>query len=254
MNLRDIKTKQKIQAIKTKDTKGNIQHFIKQQTIHTRSKDVDKKEDAPVKSNPQIQATNKVSVAAKQTVIESKHRTTKFIKQKHHEYKIKSSNKKAIIESNHDIHPQRTSYISKAKKHVVNKVNASKMKKSTEQFISKPIVQNTTHAIKKSFHIVKKSVSTLNTLFSFGTGLILLIVITLFVGTFSVLAQDGGSNSEIVSLSEEVIAYEDTIRKYAIEYDIEDYVSLLQAIMMQESGGKGNDPMQPTQNHFLYLR
>ena len=79
MNLRDIKTKQKMQAIKTKDTKGNIQHFIKQQTIHTRSKDVDKKEDAPVKSNPQVQATNKVSVTAKQTVIESKHRTTKFI-------------------------------------------------------------------------------------------------------------------------------------------------------------------------------
>ena len=78
--------------------------------------------------------------------------------------------------------------------------------------------QNATHAIKKSFHIVKKGISTLNTLFSFGTGLILLIVITLFIGTFSVLAQDGGSNSEIVSLSEEVIAYEDTIRKYAIEY------------------------------------
>lgn len=103
--MRDIKTKQKMQAIKTKDTKRNIQHFIKQQTIHTRSKDVDKKEDASVKSNPQVQATNKVSVAAKQTVIESKHRAAKFIKQKHHEYKIKSSNKKPIIESNHDIHP-----------------------------------------------------------------------------------------------------------------------------------------------------
>ena len=236
MNLRDIKTKQKIQAIKTKDTKGNIQHFIKQQTIH--NKNVDRKEDASVKSNPQVQATNKVSVAAKQSVIESKHRATKFIKQKHHEYKIKSANKKPIIESNRDVHPQRISYISKAKKHVVNKVNASKMKKSAEQFVSKPIVQNTTYAIKKSFYIVKKGVSTLNTLFSFGTGLILLIVITLFVGTFSVLAQDGGSNSEIVSLSEEVIAYEDTIRKYAIEYDIEDYVSLLQAIMMQESAVK----------------
>lgn len=237
--MRDIKTKQKMQAIKTKDTKGNIQHFIKQQTIHTRSKDVDKKEDASVKSNAQVQATNKVSAVAKQTVIESKHRTTKFIKQKRNEYKIESTSKKSIVESNHDIQPQKISYIAKAKKHVVNKVNASKIKQSTEQFVSKPIIQNTTHAIKKSFHIVKKGVSTLNTLFSFGTGLILLIVITLFVGTFSVLAQDGGSNSEIVSLSEEVIAYEDTIRKYAKEYDIEDYVSLLQAIMMQESGGKG---------------
>ena len=155
-----------MQTIKAKDTKGNIQHFIKQQTIHTRSKDVDKKEDASVKSNAQVQATNKVSAVAKQTVIESKHRTTKFIKQKHHEYKIKSANKKPIIKSSHDIHPQRISYISKAKKHVVNKVNASKIKQSTEQFVSKPIVQNTTHAIKKSLHIVKKSVSTLNTLFS----------------------------------------------------------------------------------------
>ena len=101
MNLRDIKTKQKMQAIKTKDTKGNIQHFIKEQTIH--NKKVDRKEEASVKSNPQVQATNKVSVAAKQSVIESKHRATKFIKQKHHEYKIKSANKKPIIESNHDI-------------------------------------------------------------------------------------------------------------------------------------------------------
>ena len=77
-----------------------------------------------------------------------------------------------------------------------------------------------------------------------------MIVITLFIGTFSVLAQDGGSKSEIVSLSEEVIAYEDTIRKYAIEYDIEDYVSLLQAIMTQESGGKGSDPMQSSESGY----
>ena len=248
MNLRDIKTKQKIQAIKTKDTKRNIQHFIKQQTIH--NKNVDKKEDASVKPNAQVQATNKVSIAAKQTVIESKRRATKFIKQKRKEYKIKSTSKKSVVESNHELQPQRISYIAKAKKQVVNKVNTSKIKQSTEQIVSNPIVQNTAHAIKKSFHIVKKGVSTLNTLFSFGTGLILLIVITLFVGTFSVLAQDGGSNSEIVSLSEEVIAYENTIRKYAKEYDIEDYVSLLQAIMMQESGGKGNDPMQASESGY----
>ena len=65
------------------------------------------------------------------------------------------------------------------------------------------------------------------------------------------MAQDGGSNSEIVSLSDEVIAYEDTIRKYAKEYDIEDYVSLLQTIMMQESGEKGNDPMQASKSGII---
>ena len=95
--MRDIKTKTKMQAIKTKDTKGNIKHFIKQQTIHTKSKDVDKKENASVKSNPQVQAVNKVSVAAKQTVVESKHRATKFIKQKRNEYKIKGLTSNLVI-------------------------------------------------------------------------------------------------------------------------------------------------------------
>lgn len=34
------------------------------------------------------------------------------------------------------------------------------------------------------------------------------------------------------------------------KYDIEDYVSLLQAIMMQESGGKENDPMQASESGY----
>ena len=205
----DIKTKQKVQIIKTKDSKANIKHFIKKQFIHTRNADKDTRQES-ISSNANVQATNSISKKAKQTLVESSYRTTKFIKEKRNEHKIKKQN---TLPNCNDIHPQRISYIFKAKKHVVNIVNASKIKKSTEQFVSKPIIQNTTHAIKKSFHIVKKGVSTLNTLFSFGTGLILLIVITLFIGTFSVLAQDGGSNSEIVSLSEEVVAYEDTIRK-----------------------------------------
>ena len=38
--------------------------------------------------------------------------------------------------------------------------------------------------------------------------------------------------------------------RYAKENDIEDYVSLIQAIMMQESGGKGNDPMQASESGY----
>ena len=244
--MKDIKTKQKVQMIKTKDSKANIKHFIKQQTLRTRNTDKDTRQES-ISSSANVQATNSVKRTAKQTFVESSYRTTKFIKERRNEHKIKKQN---TLPNRNEIPPQKASYISKAKQTVVNKVNATKIKQSTEQVVSKPIVQNTTHAIKKSFHIVKKGISTLNTLFSFGSGLILLIVLTLFIGTFSVLAQDGGSNSEIVSLSEEVIAYEDTIRKYAKEYDIEDYVSLLQAIMMQESGGKGNDPMQASESGY----
>ena len=70
--MKDIKTKQKVQSIKTKDVKGNVNHFIKQQTIYTRNKEEDKKVEQSVKTNPNVQATNNVSEVAKQTFIESK--------------------------------------------------------------------------------------------------------------------------------------------------------------------------------------
>lgn len=247
--MKDIKTKQKVLSIKTKNVKENVNHFIEQQTIHTRNKEEDKKVEQSVKTNPNVVATNNVSEVAKQTFIESKQRATKFIKHKHREYKFKTTDKKAMSESI-PVRNQRITYVSKAKHHVVNKINTSKIKQTTDKVVTQPAVKSTNRVIKTSIEVVKKSVSAMNTLFSFGTGLILLLVVTLFIGTFSVLAQDGGSNSEIVSLSEEVIAYEDTIRKYAKEYDIEDYVTLLQAIMMQESGGKGNDPMQASESGY----
>ena len=232
--------------IKTKDSKANIKHFIKQQTLRTRNTDKDTRQES-ISSNANVQATNSVKKATKQTLVESSYRTTKFIKEKRNEHKIKKQN---TLPNRNEIHPQKASYISKAKQTVVNKVNASKIKQTSERIVSTPVVQNTTKAIKTTYNVIKKSVSSIGALFSFGTGVILLLVLVLFIGTFGVLAQDGGSNSEIVSLSDEVIAYEDTIRKYAKEYDIEDYVSLLQAIMMQESGGKGNDPMQASESGY----
>ena len=39
-------------------------------------------------------------------------------------------------------------------------------------------------------------------------------------------------------------AYDPLIRQYANEHGIGDYVELIKAVMMQESGGRGNDPMQ----------
>ena len=59
--MRDIKTKQKVLSIKTKDVNGNVKHFVKQQTIHTRNKEEDKKVEQSVKTNPNVQATNNVS-------------------------------------------------------------------------------------------------------------------------------------------------------------------------------------------------
>lgn len=119
--MKDIKTKQKVLSIKTKNVKENVNHFVKQQTIHTRNKEEDKKVEQSVKTNPNVQATNNVSEVAKQTFIESKQRATKFIKHKHREHKFKTTDKKAMSESI-PIRNQRITYVSKAKHHVVNKI------------------------------------------------------------------------------------------------------------------------------------
>lgn len=141
--MRDIKIKQKVLSIKTKDVKENVNHFVKQQTIHTRNKEEDKKVEQSVKTNPNVQAANKVNEVAKQTFIESKQRAKKLIKHKHREHKFKTRDKKALSEST-PVHNQRITYVSKAKHHVVNKVNASKIKQTTDKVVTQPAVKSTT--------------------------------------------------------------------------------------------------------------
>lgn len=76
----------------------------------------------------------------------------------------------------------------------------------------------------------------------------LLIFIILFGGFLYTV---GGSNSNAVSqVSKEVESYEPLIRKYANQYGIGEYVELLKAVMMQESGGRGLDPMQSSEGAF----
>lgn len=51
-------------------------------------------------------------------------------------------------------------------------------------------------------------------------------------------------------VSAEVEAYDPLIRQYAKQYGIPEYVELIKAVMMQESGGRGLDPMQAAEGSF----
>lgn len=74
---------------------------------------------------------------------------------------------------------------------------------------------------------------------------LILLIVVLFGALFSMV---GGSNSSTVTpVSAEVEAYELLIRQYARQYGIEEYVELIKAVMMQESGGQGTDPMQASE-------
>ena len=55
------------------------------------------------------------------------------------------------------------------------------------------------------------------------------------------------STEGYVPVSPEVEAYSPVIQKYCREYGIPQFAELVKAVMMQESGGKGTDPMQASE-------
>lgn len=76
---------------------------------------------------------------------------------------------------------------------------------------------------------------------------IVLIVLIFFISLLSVLSNDTPVETSKQPLSQEVLSYRDKISHYASEYEVEQYIPLIQAVMMQESGGIGNDPMQASE-------
>ena len=80
-----------------------------------------------------------------------------------------------------------------------------------------------------------------------GVASVLVIVIVVLIGCGAAIFGSQDESTETLPLSAEVDTYEPVIRKYAKQYGIPDYVLLIQAVMMQESGGRGNDPMQASE-------
>jgi cell wall-associated NlpC family hydrolase len=84
-----------------------------------------------------------------------------------------------------------------------------------------------------------------------GGWIALVIVLLVILLGCAVSIFGGGSRSETYTpVSAEVEAYDPMIRKYAQQYGIPEYVELIKAVMMQESGGRGLDPMQAAEGAF----
>jgi membrane-bound lytic murein transglycosylase MltF len=87
-------------------------------------------------------------------------------------------------------------------------------------------------------------------------GQVFFICIVLFVAMsfISILSmKDGAGNSTKTKegypqITKEVQNYRPLVEKYAKEYDVTPYIDVLLAMMMQESGGRGNDPMQSSES------
>lgn len=62
----------------------------------------------------------------------------------------------------------------------------------------------------------------------------------------------GGTSSGIATanVSAEVLQYRPLVERIAARYGMENYVELILAVMMQESGGRGTDPMQASESGY----
>ena len=81
-----------------------------------------------------------------------------------------------------------------------------------------------------------------------GLAAVIILLVVLFAGVMNLTG--GGNAQALVPVSEEVRAYEPVIRTYAAQYGIPEYVDLITAVMMQESGGRGLDPMQAAEGGY----
>lgn len=103
----------------------------------------------------------------------------------------------------------------------------------------------------KAAKAIAKAMQQLISIAAAGGGTVLVLVIVLLVMCFAgMMLGSDEEDLEVIPISEEVKAYEPLIRQYAKEHGVEDYVLLIEAVMMQESGGRGTDPMQCSECGF----
>ena len=87
-------------------------------------------------------------------------------------------------------------------------------------------------------------------LYAAGALVLIIIPFVVIMGVASMLTGTGDGRSAYVPVTAEVEACRPLIRLYAAEHGIPEYEDLIAAVMMQESGGRGSDPMQCSESGY----
>ena len=126
-------------------------------------------------------------------------------------------------------------------------VKASQKAAQAAKATAKAAVAGVKAAVKATIAAVKAIIAATKALVTAiaagGWVAVMMILVVVLLGCALALF-GGNSGGDYQAVSAEVEAYTPYIRQYAEEYGIGEYVELIKAVMMQESGGKGTDPMQ----------
>lgn len=268
--------KKAINTVTEREKKTAVEsiYMSKQYAKKIKSKQADIKNKRSIDESPKSGADNKEKQA---DIKDKKSNVSNLIKTKEKDAaanrttnRIKSDEKKtSFLQSNKQPdHKIKTKSVKGSSKQVnfrpVNKkdyqsrmhffhIHKHKQKVKEAQQNSSRLNKGISHlgnGIKNTFKVAKVAVTSVQNILSIGGAFILLVVLALFFGVFSALSDDSSVNSAMQSVSSEVLAYSDVVSKYAKKYDIENYVGVINAVMMQESAGKGDDPMQSSECEY----
>ena len=278
----EIKKKTENKEIKSKDKIVNVRQHIKKNTLHLKE-NINKDEN----ENQNTYAVNRVSSSGKKAISNTKEQSIRLVKRKYAKEKEKKQIKEKSIKDSSTVSktfevtnnqsslnknrsfqknlktkkdsrtlPIKNKNVSLKKAHNSQHTYQQRIKRFVK-LKSHSQIKNTGHikkesrsviqTIKGSFAFVRKAALSVSNLIGAGISLILLVIIILFIGIFGIFSDNSSVSSNHQAVSAEVLAYADTIEKYAKQYEMEDYIPIIQAVMMQESGGKGTDPMQSSE-------
>jgi len=118
---------------------------------------------------------------------------------------------------------------------------------------AKEVAKETKNAVGASAKALKAAIasveSLVKTITASGWIAIIAIVVCCFFGAAFYMFGDESSGN-YTPVSAQVEAYSAVIGEYADKHGIGEYTELIKAVMMQESGGKGKDPMQASESGY----
>lgn len=216
------------------------------QTIRTTPQTAEKTAVQTIKTAPQTEKIIKESVrsAGRQTIKTASKDTLKTAGKvvKTAEY----TSKPAIKTSQQAAAAARKTAVQSAKT-AKRAAQTAKKTAETSAMMTRKAVRATVATVKA---IIEGTKALVSALIAGGWIAVLIILVVVLLGcAVSLFGGESESNS-YTPVSAEVEAYEPLIQRYAEEYGIPEYVELIKAVMMQESGGQGTDPMQASESGY----
>ena len=208
----------------------DVSQTAKSQLIKTRQQGQKKIKTAARKAEKVVKATAKGTVKTTEKGIKTAQATSKAaIKTTETSVKTAQAAAKASVKT-----AQKAAQVAKA------------TAKATAE-ATKATVRATIAAVKA---IIAGTKALISALIAGGWIAVVIILIVVLLGCAVSLFGGGSGSNAYTPVSAEVEAYEPFIQKYAKQYGIPEYVELIKAVMMQESGGRGLDPMQAAEGSF----